>query len=177
MTRDYVLGLEAVLANGDIVRVGGRTHKNKTGFDFSRFFTGSEGMLAVVTEATLKLLPLPPFRANLAVGFSSMRAGGRGLCRLFLPQAFCPVRWKWPMLSPSRPPTIAPTVRGCGLPRRISSSNWMGRKNRSARNCATSNESFSEQKPLFVERGLGSKRARRSGKSGANFLTPCATPD
>src|SRR5207249_4742730 len=64
VTRDYVLGLEAVLANGHIVRVGGRTHKNKTGFDFSRLFTGSEGMLAVVTEATLKLIPLPPFRSS-----------------------------------------------------------------------------------------------------------------
>src|SRR6266481_6824260 len=74
VTRDYVLGLEAVLANGDVVNVGGRTHKNKTGFDFSRFFTGSEGMLAVVTEATLKLLPLPPYRACLALGFDSMRS-------------------------------------------------------------------------------------------------------
>jgi len=74
VTRDYVLGLEAVLANGSIVRVGGRTHKNKTGFDFARLFTGSEGMLAVVTEATLKLLPLPPYRACLALGFDSMRA-------------------------------------------------------------------------------------------------------
>jgi len=72
VTRDYVLGLEAVLANGDVVRVGGRTHKNKTGFDFSRLFTGSEGCLAVVTTATLKLIPLPPSRACLAVGFDSM---------------------------------------------------------------------------------------------------------
>src|SRR4029078_4164254 len=67
VTRDYVLGLEAVLANGDIVSVGGRTHKNRTGFDFSRLLTGSEGMLAVITEATLKLIPLPPHRACLAV--------------------------------------------------------------------------------------------------------------
>src|SRR5205807_8592007 len=73
VTRDYVLGLEAVLASGAVVRLGGRVHKNKTGFDFVRFFTGSEGMLAVVTEATLKLIPLPPFRASLAVGFASMR--------------------------------------------------------------------------------------------------------
>ncbi|HVV02561.1 MAG TPA: FAD-linked oxidase C-terminal domain-containing protein [Verrucomicrobiae bacterium] len=79
VTRDYVLGLEAVLVNGDIVRVGGRTHKNKTGFDFTRLFTGSEGMLAVVTEATLKLLPLPPWRANLALGFPAMRNAIRAL--------------------------------------------------------------------------------------------------
>ena len=74
VTRDYVLGLEVVLANGTIVRVGGRTHKNKTGFDFTRLFVGSEGLLGIVTGATLKLLPLPRFRANLAVGFSSMKS-------------------------------------------------------------------------------------------------------
>jgi glycolate oxidase len=71
VTRDYVLGLEVVRANGDIVRLGGRTHKNKTGFDLHRLFVGSEGMLGIVTEATLKLLPLPPFRANLALGFAA----------------------------------------------------------------------------------------------------------
>jgi len=73
VTRDYVLGLEVVLATGDIVRLGGRTHKNKTGFDLHRLFLGSEGLLGIVTEATLKLLPLPPFRANLAIGFSTTR--------------------------------------------------------------------------------------------------------
>jgi len=69
VTRDYILGLEVVLTNGDIVRLGGRTHKNKTGFDLHRLFVGSEGLLGIVTEATLKLIPLPPFRANLAIGF------------------------------------------------------------------------------------------------------------
>ena len=43
VTRDYVLGLEVVLTNGDIVKLGGRTHKNKTGFDLHRLFVGSEG--------------------------------------------------------------------------------------------------------------------------------------
>ncbi len=73
VTRDYVLGLQVVLADGTVVRLGGRTHKNKTGFELHRLFVGSEGLLGVVTEATLKLIPLPPFRACLAVGFGSMR--------------------------------------------------------------------------------------------------------
>jgi glycolate oxidase len=72
VTRDYVLGLEVVLADGTVVKLGGRTHKNKAGFELHRLFVGSEGLLGVVTEATLKLLPLPPARACLAIGFGSM---------------------------------------------------------------------------------------------------------
>ncbi len=83
VTRDYVLGLEVVLADGSIVRLGSRTHKNKTGFDLARLFVGSEGILGVVTEATLKLLPLPPFRACLAVGFASMKDAARTIHSIF----------------------------------------------------------------------------------------------
>lgn len=69
VTRNYVLGLEVVLANGEILRTGGRLHKNKTGFDLIGIFTGSEGMLGVVTEATLRLIPRPASRAMLAAIF------------------------------------------------------------------------------------------------------------
>ena len=62
VTRSYILGLEVVLADGTVVRCGGRTHKNKTGFDLVGLFTGSEGLLGIVTEATLRLIPLPPAR-------------------------------------------------------------------------------------------------------------------
>lgn len=72
VTRDYVLGLQVALADGSLVRLGGRCHKNKTGFDLHRLFVGSEGLLGVVTEATLKLLPLPPFRACLSIGLPGM---------------------------------------------------------------------------------------------------------
>src|SRR5215471_9023936 len=71
VTRHYVLGLEVVLANGTIVRVGGRTHKNKTGFDLVGLFVGSEGMLGIVTEAILRLLPLPPARGSISTSFRS----------------------------------------------------------------------------------------------------------
>ncbi|MBK9138485.1 MAG: FAD-binding protein [Verrucomicrobia bacterium] len=83
VTRDYVLGVEVALAGGSLVRLGSRTHKNKTGFDLARLFVGSEGLLGVVTEATLKLLPLPPFRAALAAGFSSARDAARAIRAIF----------------------------------------------------------------------------------------------
>jgi glycolate oxidase len=83
VTRDYVLGLEVVLADGAIVRLGGRTHKNKTGFELARLFVGSEGMLGIVTEATLKLIPLPPHRACVAAGFASMKAAVQAIGSIF----------------------------------------------------------------------------------------------
>lgn len=83
VTRDYVLGLEVVLADGTVVRLGSRTHKNKTGFDLARLFVGAEGMLGIITEATLKLIPRPPFRACLAAGFASARDAARAIARIF----------------------------------------------------------------------------------------------
>lgn len=72
VTRHYVIGLEVVLASGEILRTGGRVHKNKTGFDLIGLFVGSEGLLGVVTEVTLRLLPLPPARATLSASFNTM---------------------------------------------------------------------------------------------------------
>lgn len=83
VTRNYVLGLEVVLMDGTVVRTGGRTHKNKTGFDLTGLFVGSEGMLGVVTEATLKLLPHPPARAALAAAFVDVRAAALGVEAIF----------------------------------------------------------------------------------------------
>lgn len=91
VTRHYVLGLEAVLADGTIVKAGGRCHKNKTGFDLVGLFVGSEGMLGVVTEATLRLLPHPPTRAMLSAGFASFAQAAGAVQRIlnsgFLPSA------------------------------------------------------------------------------------------
>ncbi len=83
VTRPYILGLQVALADGTLVRVGGRTHKNKTGFDLVGMFVGSEGMLGVITEATLRLLPNPPARATLSAGFSSMRDAAAAVQAIF----------------------------------------------------------------------------------------------
>jgi glycolate oxidase len=72
-----------VLANGDVLRCGGRTHKNKTGFDLVGLFTGSEGLLGIVTEATLRLLPLPPARAAISAGFGKFREAARAVQEIF----------------------------------------------------------------------------------------------
>lgn len=76
VTRDYVLGLEAVLADGDIIRTGGKTLKGVVGYDLTRLLIGSEGTLAVVTGITLKLIPKPQsVRTALAI-YSSHRDAG-----------------------------------------------------------------------------------------------------
>jgi glycolate oxidase len=68
VTGDYVLALEVVLPDGTVIRTGGRTVKNVTGYDLRRLFTGAEGTLGTITEITLKLLSKPKFaRAALAV--------------------------------------------------------------------------------------------------------------
>jgi glycolate oxidase len=91
VTRHYVLGLETVLADGSIVRAGGRCHKNKTGFDLVGLMVGSEGMLGLVTEATLRLIPHPPQRAMISAGFASFAAAAQAVQAIldagFLPSA------------------------------------------------------------------------------------------
>ena len=83
VTRNYVIGLEVVLANGEVLRTGGRVHKNKTGFDLIGLFVGSEGMLGIVTEITLKLLPLPPARATLSAAFDQMSTAAAAVQHIF----------------------------------------------------------------------------------------------
>lgn len=89
VTKNYVLGLTAVLPGGDVVRLGGRTHKNKLGFNLTDLFIGSEGMLGVITEAILRLIPFPPSRAVLAASFPTAHQAAKTLQKIqhsgFLP--------------------------------------------------------------------------------------------
>jgi glycolate oxidase len=83
VTRNYVLGLEVVLADGRVLNCGGRTHKNKQGFDLVGSFVGSEGLLGIVTEATLRLLPYPPARATAAASFRTFRHAADAVQEIF----------------------------------------------------------------------------------------------
>lgn len=73
VTKHYVLGLEVVTPTGEIIRTGGRTTKNVVGFDLTGLLCGSEGMLGIITEATLKLIPLPETTRTLRAVFGTMR--------------------------------------------------------------------------------------------------------
>ncbi|MGD0381608.1 MAG: FAD-linked oxidase C-terminal domain-containing protein [Acidimicrobiales bacterium] len=72
VTRHHVLGLEAVLANGDVIRTGGKFVKTSTGYDLTQLLIGSEGTLALVTEATVKLHPRLPHAATVLAPFTTL---------------------------------------------------------------------------------------------------------
>nr|WP_245838624.1 FAD-linked oxidase C-terminal domain-containing protein [Marininema halotolerans] len=76
-TRDYVLGLEAVLANGEVIRTGGKLVKDVAGYDMTRLLVGSEGTLAIITEAILKLIPLPETRKTMMAQFNNIDSAAR----------------------------------------------------------------------------------------------------
>ena len=71
VTKDFVLNLEVVLPNGEIINTGANTLKNSTGYNLTQLMVGSEGTLGVVTKATLKLIPLPKFNKLILVSFKS----------------------------------------------------------------------------------------------------------
>jgi glycolate oxidase len=75
--RDYVLGLEVVLANGEVIQVGGRTLKNASGYQLERLFVGSEGTLGVITKATLRIVPKPKKAAMIVAAFETLELAGR----------------------------------------------------------------------------------------------------
>lgn len=82
VTKDYVLGLEVVTAQGKIIRTGGRTVKNVTGYDLTKLIVGSEGTLGIITEATLRLIPKPIATKTAMVLFDEIVDSGRAISKV-----------------------------------------------------------------------------------------------
>ncbi len=83
VTRAYVLALQAVLPEGTLVRLGARTVKSVVGYDLLSLLVGCEGTLGIITEATLRLLPLPESRGTLLAVFDDMRAAAAAVAATF----------------------------------------------------------------------------------------------
>jgi glycolate oxidase len=81
-TKQYVLGLEAVLPTGEVIETGGRVVKNVVGYDLTHLLVGSEGTLAVITKAILRLIPRPPAHATLRAAFPSVEHAVDAVSRL-----------------------------------------------------------------------------------------------
>jgi glycolate oxidase len=74
VTKDYVTGVEAVLADGTVISHGGKLLKNATGYNLTQLLIGSEGTLAVITKIFIKLIPLPRHRLTLLVPFPALES-------------------------------------------------------------------------------------------------------
>lgn len=83
VTKDYVLGMTAVLPNGEIITTGGKLLKNVTGYNLTQLLVGSEGTLAVITEIILKLIPNPQYRKTLLVPFGDLEQAAVALTKIF----------------------------------------------------------------------------------------------
>ncbi|PLT32786.1 glycolate oxidase subunit GlcD [Bacillus sp. V5-8f] len=82
VTRDYVLALEIVLPNGEVIRTGGKLAKDVAGYDFTRLYVGSEGTLGIVTEATLKLIPIPETKKTMLALYQDLEAAAKSVSKI-----------------------------------------------------------------------------------------------
>ena len=82
VTRDYVLGLEIVSPTGEVLRVGGKTVKNVSGYDLTRLLVGSEGTLGIITEATLRLIPRPRAVRTLMAVYDDLLKAGESIVKI-----------------------------------------------------------------------------------------------
>lgn len=81
-TKEYVIGLEVVTPLGDVIRTGGKTVKNVTGYDLTRLIVGSEGTLGIVTEIILRLIPKPKARKTLLATFDRLQDSGHAITKI-----------------------------------------------------------------------------------------------
>lgn len=83
VTRDYVRGLTVVMPNGEIMKLGGKIAKNSSGYSIKDLVVGSEGTLCIITEAILKLIPLPKVSVSLLVPFPDMKSAIEAVPKIF----------------------------------------------------------------------------------------------
>ena len=86
VTKNYIMGMEVVLANGEAVRFGGKTVKNVTAYDFGTLFIGSEGTLGIITELTAKLIPAPKHRRTMTGAFRTLADAGNAVAGIIKAQ-------------------------------------------------------------------------------------------
>lgn len=82
VTKDYVIGLEVVTPEGEVIRTGGRTVKNVTGYDLTKLIVGSEGTLGIITEATLRLYPKPQATKTMMAVFDDIVDSGKAITKI-----------------------------------------------------------------------------------------------
>jgi glycolate oxidase len=83
-TKDYVLGLQVVLAGGRIIRTGGRMLKVQTGYNLTQLFVGSEGTLGIITEVTLRLIPKPRYKGTVMAVFNRLDDAAESVNKVLL---------------------------------------------------------------------------------------------
>ncbi|MBC7326238.1 MAG: FAD-binding protein, partial [Moorella sp. (in: Bacteria)] len=113
VTRDYILGLEAVLADGRVISPGGRTVKNVTGYDLCRLFTGSEGTLGVITRVTLRLIPRPRAVKTILAAFRDLVQTGEAVNAIL----GCGIIPRTLEIMDSASIALVEQFNSCGLPR------------------------------------------------------------
>ncbi|MEE9151913.1 MAG: FAD-binding and (Fe-S)-binding domain-containing protein [Thermoplasmata archaeon] len=93
-TKDYVLGLEVVLADGKIIKTGTKAPKTSSGYDLTRLFVNAEGTLGVITEITFRIVPMPEYVAFTVASFATMEDAGNSISEIFssgIPLSACEI--------------------------------------------------------------------------------------
>jgi glycolate oxidase len=93
-TKDYVLGLEVVLADGTIINTGTKAPKTSSGYDLTRLFVNAEGTLGVITEITFRIIPVPEYTAFSVASFTSIEDAGSAISEIFssgIPLSACEI--------------------------------------------------------------------------------------
>ena len=83
VTKQYVIGMEVVTGTGDIIKLGGVTVKNRTGYELMMLFTGSEGTLGIITKIVIRLLPMPSHKKTILAVFDSIINAGESVSKMF----------------------------------------------------------------------------------------------